>query len=76
MSVLDEMEIPKRRFLVSCNGSDAKGNQVFLSFDVTVPKSSKMTSDTLRNSVNKIKEQQGYKVLVPLAFSEYDEEEE
>lgn len=66
----------ERRFLVSCSGSDAKGNQVFLSFDVTVPKSSKMTSDTLRNSVNEIKEQRGYKVLVPLAFSEYDEEVE
>ena len=65
----------ERRFLVSCNGSDAKGNQLFLSFDITVSKGSKMTSDTLRKCVNNIKEQKGYKVLVPLAFSEYDKEE-
>lgn len=66
----------ERRFLVSCNGSDAKGNPLFLSFDFVVPKGSKMTSDALRESVDKIKEQKGYKTLVPLAFSEYDEEEE
>lgn len=66
----------ERRFLVSCNGSDTKGNQVFLSFDITLSNGSKMTADTLRNSVNKIKEQQGYKALVPLAFSEYDDEED
>lgn len=65
----------ERRFLVSCFGIDTKGNPVFLSFDATLPEGSKMTSNTLRKRVTEIKELQGYQMLLPLTFSEYDKEE-
>lgn len=64
-----------RKFLVSCSATTKNGNNAFVRFDLRVYDDERMTSELLCDTIARLKEQEGYQDLIPLAFSEYDRED-